>query len=323
MSWGLRQLGVSSTTSSSNDKLAVGNFVVLANVEAAAQAVQQRASTTSDSLTTRLYSRSLFDSTFADSLPDSTSPLSQTDMNILLTYLSRDKPILSHSGTTIKLAAPGCTPEDVTTQDATIANLRTLIHTMQSQVSELTDKIASLDRAARLCVAEKRLAQAKAHLRSKKLATTTLETRTATLSQLEETFTAIENAADQVAVVEAMKASSGVLGELNRRVGGVEGVEEVVEGLRTEMEKVDDVGRVIAEGNPADVVDEGDVEAEFEALEKAEREIREREEAERTAKRLKELEETPVKVGEKDGTSGGEQAEGEGVGKSAEAAVAE
>jgi len=288
MSWGLRQLGVSSTNS--DDKLAVGNFVVLANVEAAAEAVMMQVSKTSDSLTSRIYSRSLFESTFANSLPDTTCPLSQNDMSILLTYLSRDKPVLSYSSNTIKFADPGTVPEEITTQDTTIANLRTLITTMQSQVDTLTSKIADLDRASRLCIAEKRLPQAKAHLRSKKLATATLESRTATLGQLEETFTAIETAADQVAVVEAMKASSGVLGDLHRQVGGVEGVEDVVEKLRAEMENVDEVGRVITEGNPAGVVDEGDVEEEFEALERGEREKREEAEAEKTAARLEELE---------------------------------
>lgn len=216
--------------------------------------------------------------------------MSTTDFDILLRYLSRDKPYLSFTSSTIKLKSTSeSTPQPITQQDIDIANLRTLIKALETQVSALTDRITTLDISAREAVAAKRTIQAKSALRSKKLAETTLHTRSATLSQLEETFTAIQTAADQVAIVSAMSASAKVLKSLHAEVGGTEGVEEVVDRLRDEMENVDEVGRIINEADTSKV-DEEDVDEEFAAMERVEREKREKEEAAKTAARLAELE---------------------------------
>ena len=61
-----------------------------------------------------------------------------------------------------------------------------------------------------------------AALRSKKLNETALAQRTETLSQLEEVYSKVEQAADQVAIVRVMEASAGVLRNLHAEVGGVE-----------------------------------------------------------------------------------------------------
>lgn len=262
----------------------------------------KKASQTNHSLTTRIYSRQLFETEFAHALGDATDmSLSGTDMNILLSYLSRDKPILSTSGSTIKFKAPEeATPSPITEQDANIASLRDLITTMTTQVAALTSRITSLDLSVREAVAKKQTHTAKSSLRSKKLAENTLTQRTATLAQLEEVYTSIENAADQVAVVRVMESSSSVLSGLHKQVGGIEGVEGVVDKLREEMENVDEVGRIINEGS-AGRIDEGEVDDELaemerverekvEAVERAERERKEAEEAEVTKRRLEELE---------------------------------
>ncbi|KAI5270661.1 hypothetical protein E4T47_05979 [Aureobasidium subglaciale] len=292
VSWGLKQVGVSSLFGTS-DKLSVANFVVMQNVEEAANAIIAKASQLDQSTTSLIYSRSLFEAEFAHILDPTSHPeaaLSSTDFNILLKYLSRDKPYLAFNATTIKLKSTSeSIPQPTTQQDTDIANLRTLIKALETQVSALTDRITSLDISAREAVAAKRTIQAKSALRSKKLAETTLHTRSATLSQLEETYTAIQTAADQVAIVSAMSASTNVLKTLHAEVGGTEGVEEVVDRLREEMENVDEVGRVINEANTSKV-DEEDVDEEFAAMEKVEREKREKEEAEKTAERLKDLE---------------------------------
>jgi charged multivesicular body protein 7 len=86
-----------------------------------------------------------------------------------------------------------------------------------------------------------------------------------------------------------MSASANVLKSLHAEVGGTEGVEEVVDRLKDEMENVDEVGRVLNEANTSKV-DEEDVDEEFAAMEKVEREKREKEEADKTASRLAELE---------------------------------
>lgn len=111
----------------------------------------------------------------------------------------------------------------------------------------------------------------------------------ATLAQLEDVFTQIETAADQVSVVRVLEGSSAVLASLHEEVGGVEGVEGVVERLREEMDKVDEVGVAINEG-VASNVDEGAVDEELEELERVERKKSEVKEAEKTRVRLEELE---------------------------------
>ena len=290
VSWGLRQIGIGGGPA---DKLAVGNFVVMANVEVAAEAVlRQVRQNNSTSLTSRIYSRELFESEFAHALSDPTmpdDPLSSNDVSILLTYLTRDKPALTYDSKAIKFAPMGTDPEPITEQDRTIANLRTLITSLQTQVESLTARIDQLDAKVRAAISGKQTVQAKTALRSKKAAENTLTARTATLAQLEQVFTSIEQAADQVAIVRVMEASGSVLRDLHKEVGGVEGVEGVVERLREEMENVDEVGRVIEEGS-AGAVDEGEVEDELEEMERVEREKREAVEAEETRRRLAELE---------------------------------
>ncbi|KEQ85255.1 hypothetical protein M438DRAFT_316647 [Aureobasidium pullulans EXF-150] len=313
VSWGLKQVGVASLFGTS-DKLSVGNFVVMANVEEAANAIIAKASQLDQSLTSRIFSRDLFESEFAlvlDPTANTTdhpeSALSSTDFTILLRYLSRDKPYLSFTSTTIKLKHPSeTTPQPITQHDTDIANLRTLISALETQVNALTIRITTLDITAREAVAAKRTIQAKSALRSKKLAETTLHTRSATLSQLEETYTAIQSAADQVAIVSAMSASTAVLKSLHAEVGGTEGVEEVVDRLREEMENVDEVGRVINEANTGGQVDEEDVDEEFAAMEKVEREKREQEEVEKTKQKLAELEKVEGVREDKDKNEEGE-----------------
>ncbi|KAG9604523.1 hypothetical protein KCU86_g1507, partial [Aureobasidium melanogenum] len=313
VSWGLKQVGVASLFGASN-KLSVGNLVVMANVEEAANAIIAKASQLDQSTSSLIFSRSLFESEFAHVLDPTQHPeaaLSTTDFDILLRYLSRDKPYLSFTSSTIKLKSTSeSAPQPITQQDTDIANLRTLIKALETQVSALTDRITTLDISAREAVAAKRTIQAKSALRSKKLAETTLHTRSATLSQLEETFTAIQTAADQVAIVSAMSASAKVLKSLHAEVGGTEGVEEVVDRLRDEMENVDEVGRIINEANTSKV-DEEDVDEEFATMERMEREKKEKEEAANTAAKLAELEGLDKERKEKEAEEKGKEEEEE------------
>ena len=163
----------------------------------------------------------------------------------------------------------------------------------------MTSRVQELDKKARDAVTNKQLTAAKATLRSKKLADTKLQQRTATLTQLEEVYSKIEQAADQVEIVKVMESSSQTLKSLNKRTGGVEKVQDVMEGLREEMSNADEIGQAINEVSAGDI-DEGEVDDELEALEKVEREKveeaegkereeREAEEAEKTRERLAEL----------------------------------
>lgn len=292
LSWGLQQLGVIGGTTS-QDKLAAGEFVIMANLEAASNAIIAQASN-HKSVIDRIYSLDSFRSTFEHALSTSQT-LTPTDLSLVLTHLSRDKSALSYdpSSQTIKFAPPHATrAEPITQQDITIAHLRSLIASLNEQLPILSARVASCDAAARAAVAHKSSrATALAALRSKKLAEQGLQRRADTLAQLETVYAKIEEAADNVEVVRAMEASADVLKGLHAQVGGAEGVEEVVEALREEMGKADEVNEVINEvGREGAAVDEDEVDEEFAALERAERDKEEREEAERTAEMLREVE---------------------------------
>lgn len=131
-------------------------------------------------------------------------------------------------------------------------------------------------------------------LRSKKLAEHNLKQRLDTLAQLEETYTSIERAAGQVEIVRAMEAGAGVLRQLHAETGGAERVENVVDDLREEMSKVDEVGNIVNQAGPA--VDDTEVDDELEAMEEEERQAREEEEVQETMKKLAELDKAAQKA---------------------------
>lgn len=185
----------------------------------------------------------------------------------------------------------------ITQQDRTIASIRTLIATMSKQVEGLERKIDELNSAAKTALANKNRISALSAVRSKKLAEHNLKQRLDTLHQLEEIYSKIEQATDQVEIVSVVEASTGVLRGLHAQLGGVERVEDVVEGLREEMSKVDEVGSIINEAGP--VIDEAEIDDEMEALERAEQQTKEDAEAEATRRRLAQLEQSDraAKVG--------------------------
>lgn len=262
-----------------------------------------RASKIATSNTSRVFSKGLFTSTFAPAL--GTEAISPADLSVLLTHLSRDKTAVSYSeatGTVKFNAASETEPSAVSEEDVSIASIRTLMASLEPQIEQLTARVAELDKKAREAVTNKQITTAKATLRSKKLADTKLQQRIATLSQLEEVYAKIEQAADQVEIVRVMEASSQTLKSLNKQTGGVEKVQDVMDGLKEEMMDADEIGQAINEVSAGEI-DEGEVDDELQALEKverqkaqdvenAEREKREAEEAEKTRQRRAELDQT-------------------------------
>lgn len=144
-----------------------------------------------------------------------------------------------------------------------------LIADLSTQVAMLTTRISTLSESAQKAINNKNRTSALAALRSKKLSETTLTGRSETLAQLEEVYGKIEQAADQVAIIRVMEASTGVLRNLHAQVGGIDRVEDIIEGLRDEMGKVDEIGGAIEAGPQGDsVIDESAVDEELESLER-------------------------------------------------------
>ncbi|KAL6248485.1 hypothetical protein RBB50_004740 [Rhinocladiella similis] len=314
--WGLQRAGLVGTGSYDvNGHLRQGSLALVSALEEVynKHIVKLREQTSSASLTDRIVSRESFVKQLDDLLQ---GKLSQQDLSVLLRYLSRDKQILAYDETTIKFKAPHATATSesdntITHEDRSIASLKTLISNLTTQIASLTSRIATLQTTAQSAVKSGNRTSAMSALRSKKLAEKSLESRTNTLHQLEDVYTKIEAAVDQVEIVAAMEASAGVLKTLNRKVGGVEKAEDVLDSLREEMGKVDEVGGVISE--PLDgkvVLDDAEVDDEFEALEreeklarekaeKAEQERQQGREAEETRRRLQELDRLQQEAAEK------------------------
>ncbi|KAI6861708.1 hypothetical protein KC338_g6500 [Hortaea werneckii] len=301
MSWGLRQLGVIGGDSS-EDKLVRGEFVIMDNLETAAKAALDHVSKTASSHTARIFSRDLLASALCNAL--NVSSLSQRDTSVLLMHLARDQAAIAYDPATgtVKFHAPGeMKPASIEQEDITIASLRTLISGLEPQIQQLMQRVSELDAKAREAVAKKQNAAAKVALRQKKMAENKLQSRTATLTQVEEVYAKIEQAADQVEIVRVMEASSTTLRSLNQKTGGVEKVQDVMENLRESMQDTEEISGAISEVG-AGQIDEGEVDDELEALEKAEREkVEEAERKEREASEEKEAEETKKKLAELEG----------------------
>lgn len=168
-----------------------------------------------------------------------------------------------------------------------MVSLKTLISNLTAQVTNLDTKIKELTISAHNALNSKNRILALSSLRSKKLAERNLQQRSDTLFQLEEIYAKIEQAADQVDIIQVMQASTGVLRGLNEQVGGIEKVEDVVEKLRKEMANVDEVGTIMNEAAP--VIDEGELDDELEAMEEQEKEAQREKEAETIRQKLAEL----------------------------------
>lgn len=296
-SWSFKQLGLTGAfTFGGNDRLPGGQFVVIANLEAASKAVVENTAPLTSRFE-RTFSKVQFQTEFRDSILKG-QQLSEMDMEVLLRFMSRDQGLLLYDGKTIKIKTPGAPETAITPEDETIASLRELTEYLEHQTAILEKKIDDLDITAKEAVAKKNRVSALAALKSKKLAETSLQTRFATLNQLEAVSIKIEQASDNVQLVKVMGASADVLKGLHAQVGGAEGVEEVVDRMREQMSQADEVSSILAESGP--VVDQGELDDELdamlqeerekeEAVERARKEADARKEAQETAKRLAEL----------------------------------
>lgn len=284
--WGFRQIGLGANSYDVHGRLRKGSLVLVQALEQVSTEIIAEQQKRGQRLTDRVMSRE----TFAQNLTQSSgSPLSASDFGVLLRYLSRDKQQLSYNDRTVKFKAPtGTLPEPITEQDTSIASLKALIASLEAQTTKLEARVASMQSLAQSAVKEGNKISALSALRSKKLAEKSLQQRSDTLHQLEEVYIEIESASDQVDIVNAMETSAGVLKALNHKVGGVERVDRVMDSLREEMEKVDDIQKVAAEPlTDGAIVDETEIDDELEAMEAEQN----REKAERNARGRKEQEE--------------------------------
>ncbi|KAH7214894.1 Snf7-domain-containing protein [Fusarium oxysporum] len=267
MSWALRQLGVVDPARG-DDKLPTGQYVIVKNMEAAAKELGDLMAE-KVSRFDRVFSRAQFQKAFSAALVKG-QHLTDSDLDVLLKFLSRDKEVIEYDGKTIRIKGSG-EQSGITKEDAAIASLKELTESLKHQADLLNTRIDELSQTAKDAVTKKNRVAALAALKSKKIAETSLATRYATLNQLEEVSAKLEQAADNVQLVNVMEASSGALASLNAQVGGAERVDAVMDRLREQSSATDEVSAILAEST-GEVIDETALDDELESMEAQERE---------------------------------------------------
>ena len=277
--WTMKQLGVADLLRS--DKLPSGQFVVVANVEEMGQLFGEKSAATVTHLSRyeRTFTKAHFYKAFNDQLVEG-KQLSETDMDVLLKFLERDKEVIVFDGATVKIKAPGqeAAERTIEVEDASIAKLKELLSYLTQETELLTSRVDEFALKAKEAVAKKNRIAALAALKFKKQTESVLEKRFANMSQLQDVAAKIEQAADNVQLVKVMESSEEALCSLNAEVGGVERVEKLVDRLREETATAEEVQTILAEMNDV-VVDEAEIDDELAAMESEEK--RKVEEAER------------------------------------------
>ncbi|KAM3516664.1 hypothetical protein NHJ13051_009695 [Beauveria bassiana] len=289
MGWTLRQMGLVDPARG-DDRLPKGQYVLLENVEAATKQFSDIMAEHTSKFD-RVFTKSQFYNTFASDLIDS-QRLSEADMNVLLCYLSRDKGLIEYDGRIVRVKGVG-DQSGITEDDKAIASLKEVTLKVKHQADLLSARIDELELDAKKALARKNKVSALAALRQKKAAEQTLSTRYATLNQLEETANKIEQAADNVAVVRALEASSGVLRSLNAQVGTPDKVDTVMDELRERVADTEELAALLAESTGAPV-DEGEIDDELAEMEREARDKEEEKQAESAKHEIESLPEVPT-----------------------------
>ncbi|KAL8797917.1 MAG: hypothetical protein Q9182_007123 [Xanthomendoza sp. 2 TL-2023] len=177
----------------------------------------------------------------------------------------------------------------ISEEDRAIASLRSLIEDTSKQIGALQTQIAAAREKSQKAVESKNRPTALAALRSKKSAESALSQRMDTLFQLEQIFISIKKASDQIALVGVMKNSAEVLRGLNAKVGSIHNVENALNCLKNEMEKVEDVATLVSEAGQETGADENEIDEEFDALLRQKERAEEEKASELTKQRLADL----------------------------------
>ena len=265
--WTLRQLGVIDPARG-EDKLPQGRYAVTVNLENAAKRLSDKAASMSSNFD-RTFTKAQFQATFAPGLVDG-QKLSDTDVDVFLRYLSRDKQVVAYDGHTVKIFGSG-EKGGITEEDGATASIKELIATLTHQTQLLNARLDELTQTAKDAVTRKNRVAALGALKSKKITESSLSKRYASLNQLEEVAARIEQATDNAQLVRVMASSTDMLRNLNAQIGSADRADAVMDRLREQMSETDEVAAILAESNAA-AVDEGELDDELEAMERSEKE---------------------------------------------------
>ncbi|VVT58762.1 uncharacterized protein SAPINGB_P006371 [Magnusiomyces paraingens] len=192
--------------------------------------------------------------------------LSETDLDVLLEYLSKDKPRLVYKDDTIKIDLSAEQVSDlvpISEKDRAVANMRGTIEAVLHRVDTLSAHITVCEDKARVALAAGRKPVARYALRSRRLAQSSQESALGMLANLETTLHSIDTATDNAGVMAALQSGIHILTNLNSEIGSVEKVAELVDELDEAVADTEEIGRQIG---TLSQVDEDLVEDELQEL---------------------------------------------------------
>ncbi|CEL51560.1 putative protein C1604,18c OS=Schizosaccharomyces pombe (strain 972 / ATCC 24843) GN=SPBC1604.18c PE=3 SV=1 [Rhizoctonia solani AG-1 IB] len=292
-----------------------GDFVVLANVEAAAKKVidAQRAKG-GIGPASALYTFASFRQAFADiSAQHPGATLSETDVRALVRHLERDRScmVVDRQADVIKFVEEGSSDrEGITSVDRGILEMNVTLNKLQEQVEEIQKRIEERSEKISALLRKKQKELALSMLRSRKELEALLKLRLGALETVQTALMKIETAAGDIAIMKAYETSTATLKELlaDPRLQR-EHIDQTMESMADALADHKEVEEAIALGGvPSDPTEDDELARELQQLvEENELEAKEQEaERKREEKAISDLERltvhTPQPVAEKERT---------------------
>lgn len=259
-----------------------GDYVLLKLVERAADVVDSFRG--GMSLADSLYTTGSFRKEFGSKvLPGVTA--SEMDIEVLLKYLERDRPILVRDKDVIKFIAAD-REKEVTAIDRGILELKAGVGNLHGQVNKIRCKIDEMTSRISTALSQQQKSIALAHLRHKKGLEEILTQRLSALQNLESTLMDVETAAGNIQIMQTYEKSAVTLQAiLNHPLLQRAKIDETMDALaaaNATAQEVDDAVRIGGDMAAAEAgIDNDDLENELKELVKeVERETGEAEERE-------------------------------------------
>lgn len=175
--------------------------------------------------------------------------MSKEDLEVCLVYLSRETNDLSYKGI-VKING------DIEDSDSSIPGIKDVLAQQSVRLSVLDAKIAQYDGKARDFLRKGERERAKTALKVKRAHEKTQTEIMDQQNQLELVLNKIDQASDQVNMIEALKAGKEILAKRNKAIGGADAVSELMDSLQDEMAETDDIADRLGRLSFIDVEDE-------------------------------------------------------------------
>ncbi|KAG7453124.1 uncharacterized protein BT62DRAFT_880377 [Guyanagaster necrorhizus] len=272
--WALGQIGADSLfASNSADLKWHGEYVILSLLETAAEKILAEQKTKVGGPGDMLYSIEGFRKDFAACIGE-TCIMSETDANVLIKFLERDKNIITVDKQVIKFIDKDAPPETwrITAVDQGVLELKSAIAKLHDQIVGLQKKIDLSTQKAAEALKQKRQLIALSYIRSRKQLQDVLFKRLGALDTLEGTLIRVEVAAANVQVLESYAQSATTLRNiLSHPLLQRDSIEQTMEAIaeaNADAKEIDDAVRIggdIAIG-ANDGFDEDELQAELDGL---------------------------------------------------------